>query len=78
MHIGILALIIYILRQSMWMTQHSIFEIEGKIGYFRLIFDQILAKNTTYTPKQIKKYAFMSGSIIYEGIYSLTMSQHNM
>ena len=28
------------------MSQHSIFGIEGKIGYFRLIFDQILAENT--------------------------------
>ena len=42
----------------MWMSQHSIFGIEGKIGYFRLIFDQILAKNTTLNSKTNQKACF--------------------
>ena len=42
----------------MWMSQHSIFGIEGKIGYFRLIFGQMLAKNTILNSKTNQKACF--------------------
>ena len=50
-HTGILVFIIYDLGSSMWMSQHRIFGIEGKIDYFWLIFDQMLAKHTTSNSK---------------------------